>query len=103
MATFYQDIISLSNLEMCLDYYRLVQDFLDVSYKRFSHVIVDVKWFKVIKRGKNAIVCRDPCGLYAIDSKAIWKDKNDTFIFPHQCEQVCTYYRSKLNTLFGEY
>ncbi len=44
----------------------------------------------MIKTGRNATVRRDPCGLYAIDSKAIWRDQNDTFVFPHQCEQVYT-------------
>ena len=92
MATFNQDASTSTNIEVRLDYYYgLIQDILKVSYRRFSHFILDVRWFKVIKRGRNVIVCCDPCGLYIIHSKAIWRDKNDTFIFSHQCEQVCTY------------
>ena len=81
MATFDQDASNTSNIEVRLDYYGLIQDILEVNYRRFSHFILDVRWFKVIKRGRNATVCRDQCGLYAIDSKAIWRDKNDTFVF----------------------
>ena len=90
MATFDQDARTSTNIEVRLDYYGLIQDNLEVNYRRFSHFILDVRWFKVIKRGRNATARRDPCGLYVIDSKAIWRDKNDTFVFPHQCEQVCT-------------
>ena len=88
IATFDQDVSSTSNVEVRLDYYGLIQDILEVNYRKFSHFILDVKWFKVIKRGRNAIVHHDQCGLYAIDSKAIWRDKNDTIVFPHQCEQI---------------
>ncbi|MCO5594101.1 hypothetical protein L7F22_048122 [Adiantum nelumboides] len=91
MATFDQDASNTSNIEVRLDYYGLIQDILEVNYRRFSHFILDVRWFKVIKRGRNATVPRDQSGLYAIDSKAIWRDKNDTFVFPHQCEQIVFY------------
>ncbi|MCO5560912.1 hypothetical protein L7F22_014532 [Adiantum nelumboides] len=91
MATFDQDASNTSNIEVRLDYYGLIQDILEVNYRRFSHFILDVRWFKVIKRERNATVRRDQSGLYAIDSKAIWRDKNDTFVFPHQCEQVVFY------------
>ena len=71
-----------TNIEVHLDYYGIIQDTLEVSYRRFSHFILDIRWFKVIKRGRNGTVPQDPCGIYVIDSKAIWRDKNDTFIFP---------------------
>lgn len=90
MATFDQDASDSSDIELRLDYYGMVQDILRANYRRFSHFILDVKWFKVIKSGRNATVRRDQSGLYAIDSRAIWRDKNDTLVFPHQCEQVCT-------------
>lgn len=90
MATFDQHASNTSNTELRLDYYGVIQDIIEVNYRRFSHFILDVRWFKVIKTGRNATVRRDPCGLYAIDSNAIWRDQNDTFVFPHQCEQVYT-------------
>ena len=90
MVTFDQDASTSTNTKVPLDYYGLIQDILEVIYRRLSHFILHVRWFKVIKRGRNATVRCDPYGLYVIDSKAIWRDKNDTFVFPHQCEQVCT-------------
>ena len=63
MATFDQDASNTSNVEVCLDYYGLIQDILEVNYRRFSCFIIDVKWFKVIKRERNATVHRDQCGL----------------------------------------
>ena len=91
MATFEQDASRTSNIELRLDYYGLIQNIIEVNYRRFSHFILDVRWFQGIKIGRNATVRRDPCGHYAIDSRAIWRDQNDTFFFSHQCEQVCTY------------
>ena len=71
MATFDQGPSTSMNIEVYLNYYGLIQDVLEVSYQILSHFVLDVKWFKVSKRGRNAIVYRDPCGLFAIDSKAI--------------------------------
>ena len=59
MATFDQDASNTSNIEVRLDYYGLIQDIIEVNYRRFSHFILDVKWVKVIKRGRNATVRRD--------------------------------------------
>ena len=71
MAMFDQDASRSSNIEVCLDYYRLVQDILKVNHIRFSHFTLDVKWFKVIKRERNDTIHFDPCGLYTNESKDI--------------------------------
>ena len=49
MATFNQDASTSTNTEVRFDYYGLIQGILEVSYRRFSHFILDVRWFKVIK------------------------------------------------------
>ena len=88
MATFDQERSSTDNTDIQLDYYGLIQDILEVNYRRFSMFILDVKWFKVVKTRRDATVRRDQSGFYAIDSKVVWTNKDDTFVFPHQCEQV---------------
>lgn len=88
MATFDQERSSTDNTDIRLDYYGLIQDILEVNYRRFSMFLLDVKWFKVVKTGRGATVRRDQSGFYAIDSKVVWTNKEDTFVFPHQCEQV---------------
>lgn len=88
MATFEQEKSDVDNTTIRLDYYGLIQQILEINYRRFSFFLLDVKWFKVVKRGQSATVREDLSGLYAIDSKAMWTNKSDTFVFPHQCEQV---------------
>lgn len=88
MATFDQEKSDVDNIDIRLDYYGLIQEILEVNYRRFSIFLLDVKWFKVVKTGRSATVRREKSGFYAIDSKALWTNKSDTFVFPHQCEQV---------------
>ena len=88
MATFDQERSSTDNTDIRLDYYGLIQDIIEVNYQRFSMFILDVKWFKVVKTGRGATVHCDQSGFYAIDSNVVWTNKDDTFVFPHQCEQV---------------
>ena len=71
MATFDQEPNKTSNIEVHLDYCGLIQDIIEVNYRTFSHFTLDVRWFKVIKTRRNATLRCDPCGLYAIDSRAI--------------------------------
>ena len=88
MVTFDQERSSIGKTNIRLDYYGLIQDILEVNYRGFSMFILDVKWFKVIKTGRGATVRCEQSGFYAIDSKAVWTNKDDMFVFPHQYEQV---------------
>ena len=42
MATFDQDASNSSNVEVRLDYYGLIQDILEVNYRKVSHFILDI-------------------------------------------------------------
>lgn len=71
-----------------LDYFGTLQDILKVSFRRFHMFIFDVQWFKVVMRGANATVRRDPSGLIQVDSTKLWTDARDTMVMPTHCEQV---------------
>ena len=72
MATFEQDASGTSNIELRLDYYGLIQNIIEVNYRIFSHFILEVRWFKVIKT-------QEEMPRYAVI-------QNDTFVFSHQYE-----------------
>lgn len=88
MATFEQERSITDETRCKLDYYGIIQEIIEVNYRVFSLFLLDVKWFKAIDTGRQATIRYDECGFYAINSKAIWKNKLDTLVFPSQCEQV---------------
>lgn len=79
MAIFNQERSTIDNTDIRLDYYGLIQDILEVNYRRFYMFILDLKWFKVVKTGRGATVHRDQSGFYAIDSKVVWINKDDMY------------------------
>ena len=88
MAIFKQQRSIVDDQKCNIDYYGMIQEIIEVNYRVFSLFLLDVKWFKVIDTGQKPTICYDQCGFYAINSKAIQKNKLDTLVFPHQCEQV---------------
>ena len=88
MATFEQEQSSTNTSKTRLDYCGIIQDILEINYKKFSFFVLDVKWFKVVKSKRGAMIHQDLSGFFSIDSKAIWRNKEDTFVFPHQCKHV---------------
>ena len=88
MATFEQERSITDETRCKIDYYGIIQEIIEVNYRVFSLFLLDVKWFKAIDTGRQATIRYDECGFYAINSKAIWKNKLDTLVFPSQCEQV---------------
>ena len=99
MATFEQERSITSDTKCNLDYYGMIQEIIEVNYRVFSLFLLDVKWFKVIDTGQKPTVQYDQCGFYAINSKAIWKNRLDTLIFPHQCEHVTNLFINFIHNL----
>lgn len=55
-----------------MDYVGTIQELLEVNFRMFKVWIFDVKCLKVICRGADAIVKKDPRGFYAIDLTNFW-------------------------------
>lgn len=93
MANFVQSniprLLDANSAHSQLDYCGIIQDILQVDYRKFKFFVFDVKWFKVVYSGRGATVRRDASGFFAIDSTKLWTDARDTLVFPEQCEQVC--------------
>ena len=69
-------------------YYGHIQDILKVPYRSFEVHILDVAWYKVAKGGHRPSMKVAQNGFVVVDSKRLWTNRSDTFVFPNQCNQV---------------
>ena len=87
-ATFDQEINAGSGQLEKFTYYGHIQDILGVSYCSFELHILDVAWYKVVKGGHRPSMKVAQNGFVVVDSKRLWTNRSDTFVFPDQCDQV---------------
>lgn len=87
-ATFDQETSAGSGQLEKFTYYGHIQEILAVSYRSFEIHILDVKWYEVVKGGHRPSIKVAQNGFVVVDSKRLWTNRTDTFVFPDQCDQV---------------
>ena len=69
-------------------YYGHIHHILGVSYRSFEIHILDVAWYEVVKGGHRPSIKVAHNGFVVVDTKQLWTNRSDTFVFPDQCDQV---------------
>ena len=59
-----------------------------IGYRSFELYILDVKWYQVVIGRPRPSIKVAQNGFVVVESRRLWLNPTDTFVFPGQCDQV---------------
>ena len=87
-ATFDQEVRVGTGTVERYTYYGIIDAILCVSYGPFDVYLFDVTWFQAERGGRQPSMKRGSNGFVTIDNRRKWTNKEDTLVYPYQCDQV---------------
>ena len=88
LATFNQETIARNGQFQKYTYYGHISEILAIGYHSFELYILDVKWYQVVIGRPRPSIKVAQNGFVVVDSRCLWLNPMNTFVFPNQCDQV---------------
>ena len=87
-ATFDQETVAGSGQFQKYTYYGHINKILAIGYRSFELYILDVTCYQSVTGGQRPSIKVAQNGFVVVDSRRLWLDRRDTFVFFYQCDQV---------------
>ena len=88
LAIFDQEIVANSGQFQKYTYYGHVSEILAIGYCSFELYILNVKLYQAVIRGPRPSIKLAQNGFVVVNSRRLWSNCTDTFVFLDQCDQV---------------